>query len=185
MFSLRSLCMRHYLIRDILTNICFTECFMGYTQSKITKVSLFGMKSQKGTSWKTVWRPGHYRGVERWVSSEWWWRWCHADACPHRCIGKVTSTSTVKMAHWWPGEGYAVYKGEKLPCTKDRSTTLTSLLLWYSIIWTKASIRFPQYKDRKSGKNSMTMDLYLNMSLYNWIWLTNITSCSVRDNSLF
>ena len=28
------------------------------------------------------------RGVERWISSEWWRRCRHADACPHGSIGK-------------------------------------------------------------------------------------------------
>lgn len=102
------------------------------------------------------------RGVERWVSSEWWWRWCHADACPHRCIGKVTSTSTVKIAHWWLGEGYPVYKGENLPCPKDWSTSLTSLPHWHSTISRKPVILFLGYKDRKSGKNGMTVDEYFN-----------------------
>lgn len=103
-------------------------------------------------------------GVERWVSRE---RWCHADAHPHQCIGKVTSTSTVKMAHWWAGgggvgvrEGDPVYKGEDLPHTKGWPTTLTSLLHRYNTFSTKSStlwIFSSVHTEGKQGKGEIAV----------------------------
>lgn len=122
MFSLRSLSMRHYLIRAILTRVSvFRTTSDTCNKSLVIEHEEWNWNKLKNS----VTNRALWGGVERWVSSERCWRWCHADACPHRCIGKVTSTSTVKMAHWWPGEGYTVYKGENRPRTKDWSTSLT------------------------------------------------------------
>lgn len=131
-----------------------------YDISIITKASLFSMKSENGTSSKTVWRTGHFAEVlkdELVVSGG-------GDGGVMQMPVPINALEKWHQHQQWKRlideQGRATLYIKERTFLARKADQQVWLLCRTDTLSTKPAILFPGHKDRKSGKNGMTVQQY-------------------------